>query len=305
MAKFTVEAFVEKAKNSHGNRYDYSKVTTRDEKGRVTIVCKEHGEFNQNYSNHQNGAGCPSCKAVTIGNNKRSSKQDWITNCNSLHANKYDYSNVDYKNNRTKVEIVCPEHGSFYQTPGHHLAGHGCSVCSSNENGKLKRISTQDFIDRSNEVHSGKYSYHKTLYDINRNKVVITCNLHGDFEQSPKAHLIGVGCPACNSTGFVSNKSANFYIATNGYFTKVGITNKHPNIRLANVSKSAKSDFKLIEYFNFEDGSQALALETLMLKNLRASYEQCPTWFDGSSECFIDVPLDFISDSVGKFLLTL
>lgn len=39
MAKFTVAAFVEKAKNSHGNRYDYSKVTTRDEKGRVTIVC--------------------------------------------------------------------------------------------------------------------------------------------------------------------------------------------------------------------------------------------------------------------------
>lgn len=305
MAKFTLEAFVEKAKNSHGNKYDYSKATTRDEKGRLTIICKEHGEFLQNYSNHQNGAGCPSCKAVVIGDSKRSNKQDWITNCKAVHDNKYDYSNIDYKNNRTKVEIICPEHGSFYQTPSHHLSGHGCSLCGCASVGKQKRISTEDFINRSNEVHGSKYHYHKTSYDINRNKVTITCNIHGDFEQSPKAHLIGAGCPACNSTGFISNKPANFYIATNGYLTKVGITNKHPNIRLENVNKSSKSKFELVEYFNFEDGSQALALETLMLKNLRATYEQCPTWFDGSSECFINVSPDFISNNVSKFLLAL
>lgn len=305
MAKFTVEAFVEKAKNSHGNRYDYSKVTTRDEKGRVTIVCKEHGEFNQNYSNHQNGAGCPSCKAVTTGNNKRSNKQDWINACSDFHSNKYDYSNVDYKNNRTKVEIICPTHGAFYQTPGHHLNGRGCKACGDENTGELKRLSREDFISKSNEVHGYLYKYDETVYSISRSRVVVTCKHHGNFEQLASSHLSGKGCPACNSTGFISNKPANFYIATNGYLTKVGITNKHPNIRLENVSKSSKSKFDLVEYFNFEDGSQSLALETLMLKNLRTTYEQCPTWFDGSSECFINVPPDFILNNVSKFLLTL
>ena len=231
--------------------------------------------------------------------NLKWNKEKFIETSVEIHGSLFDYSKVEWKSITSKVEIICPVHGSFWQSPDGHLNGRGSRISST------KRKTLETFITDAIKVHGSRYSYADSNYRSTHSKISITCSVHGKFYQTPASHLSGKGCPACNSTGFISNKPANFYIATNGYFTKVGITNKHPNIRLANVSKSDKSDFKLVEYFNFEDGSQALALETFMLKNLRASYEQCPTWFDGSSECFIDVPLDFISKNVSKFLLTL
>jgi hypothetical protein len=59
------------------------------------------------------------------------------------------------------------------------------------------KLDTQTFITRSNEKHNGKYDYSKTEYRNFRTKVVITCPLHGDFQQTPKNHLKGEGCPLC------------------------------------------------------------------------------------------------------------
>lgn len=237
--------------------------------------------------------------------NLRWNKDKFVEASVEIHGSLFDYSNVEWKTITSKVEIICPVHGSFWQVPDKHLNGQGCKHCRGSKISSTKRKTLEQFKIDANKLHSNKYSYEITTYRSTHTKVDILCKEHGVFKQTPASHLSGKGCPACNSTGFISNKPANFYIATNGYLTKVGITNKHPNTRLANVSKSAKSEFELIEYFNFEDGSQALALETSMLKNLRATYEQCPTWFDGSSECFINVSPDFISNNVSKFLLAL
>lgn len=48
---------------------------------------------------------------------------------NKIHDYKFDYSLVDYKNNRTKVKIICPEHGVFEQIAGNHLLGANCRKC--------------------------------------------------------------------------------------------------------------------------------------------------------------------------------
>ena len=47
----------------------------------------------------------------------------FIEKAKQIHGDKYDYSKVEYVNNRTKVCIICPEHGEFWQTPDNHLKG--------------------------------------------------------------------------------------------------------------------------------------------------------------------------------------
>lgn len=54
---------------------------------------------------------------------QRKSLDKFIEKSNEVHNNKYDYSKTNYVNNSTKVEIICPEHGSFWQRPDAHLIG--------------------------------------------------------------------------------------------------------------------------------------------------------------------------------------
>ena len=124
-----IEDFVQKAKEIHGYKYDYSKVEYKGVKTKVCIVCPEHGEFWQTPDNHINQKqGCPIC-----GGSKKLVKNDFIDKAKEIHGNKYDYSKVDYINNKTKVCIVCPEHGEFWQKPNDHLNGNGCPKCTESK----------------------------------------------------------------------------------------------------------------------------------------------------------------------------
>jgi len=108
---------------------------------------------------------------------------------------RYDYSLVDYKNSNKKVKIIYNKTGEiFEQTPHRHLNG-------APENIRLSiRKTTEQFIKESNEVHDFKFSYDKTNYVKNQIKVIITCPVHGDFNQNPLSHLQGNGCPSCNES---------------------------------------------------------------------------------------------------------
>lgn len=121
--------FIEKAKSVHGNKYDYSKVKYVNCHTKVCIICPEHGEFWQNPSDHINGSGCPKCKAEKIGNINRKGKYSFIEEAKNVHGDKYDYSKVEYTNNKAKVCIICHEHGEFWQVPCDHLKGCGCPKC--------------------------------------------------------------------------------------------------------------------------------------------------------------------------------
>ena len=63
-----------------------------------------------------------------------------------------------------------------------------------------KKINTEIFISRSIENHGDTYNYDKTIYYSNKDKVIITCKIHGDFEQTPNKHLIGRGCNECGGS---------------------------------------------------------------------------------------------------------
>lgn len=128
-------------------------------------------------------------------------KKAFIEKANKKHGGKYDYSKVEYVNSQTKVCIICPEHGEFWQTPVGHMRGRGCQKCANIRRGDTFRSNHDEFIERANEKHGGKYDYSKVEYDSAMKKVTIICPEHGEFEMTPMNHLLGQGCPKCSRRG--------------------------------------------------------------------------------------------------------
>lgn len=52
---------------------------------------------------------------------KRLDASEFIRKAHKVHGERYDYSKVCYKETHTAVEIICPKHGVFEQTPAVHL----------------------------------------------------------------------------------------------------------------------------------------------------------------------------------------
>ena len=152
MAKLTTEGFIKKAQKVHGDMYDYSKVEYVNSKTKVCIICKQHGEFWQQPSNHLHGIRCPQC-GLEIRRKKRTHSFDvFLKSAKAIHGDKYDYSKVDYINKRTPVCIVCPKHGDFWQSPSKHLAGNGCERCFRESIAKRYSMGKDKFIERANAI---------------------------------------------------------------------------------------------------------------------------------------------------------
>lgn len=191
------EKFVDLCKIKHNNTYDYSKVSYINNQTKVTIICKIHGEFQQTPHAHKRGNGCKKC---TVGRESLT-KKDFINKSNIKHNYKYDYSNVEYINNRTKVKIFCKSHGFFKQNPGQHLLGQGCRKCNQ------KKLKIFDIIEKFEKKHKQKYIYCITNDVIVSDTIKIKCPIHGIFEQKICNHFVS-GCQKCagkikNITDFI------------------------------------------------------------------------------------------------------
>ena len=198
--KNTREDFIKKAREVHDDKYDYSKVEYVNNKTKVCIVCPKHDEFWQLAKAHLQGHGCPKCKGDKVRERCVSTKEEFIKKACEKHGDKYDYSKVDYVNKRTKVCIICHEHGEFWQEANGHLQGMGCPKCGNENKGRYCRSSKEEFIKKARKVHGNKYDYTKVEYVNNYTKVCIICSkhVHGKFWQRPNHHLKGNGCPKCS-----------------------------------------------------------------------------------------------------------
>ena len=133
--RLPISEVIENFQKVHGDRYDYSKVEYVNGTTKVVIICKEHGEFLQTPRGHRQGSNCPKCKIkVPLYNNEKI-----ILEFQKVHGDRYDYSKVEYVNNKTKVIIICKEHGEFLQNTPHHSRGRGCHKCGKRK-GKRKTI---------------------------------------------------------------------------------------------------------------------------------------------------------------------
>ena len=188
----TTEEFIAKAKSIHGDKCDYSKVQYVSSHSKVTIICPDHGSFEQKPNGHLNGHGCPQC---ANGGTTKTTEQ-FIAEARKVHGYKYDYSKVEYKNSYSKVTIICPDHGSFEQSPPNHTRDRGCSACGREANKKATTKTTEQFIAEARKVHGYKYDYSKVEYKNSYSKVTIICPDHGSFEQRPSEHTRDRGHPS-------------------------------------------------------------------------------------------------------------
>jgi len=94
--------FIEKSIKIHNDKYDYSKVNYINSKTKVLIVCKKHGDFEQNPYNHIYGMGCPICGKEKSHNTQRYDTNIFIEKAKEIHNDTYDYSKVNYIDSKIK-----------------------------------------------------------------------------------------------------------------------------------------------------------------------------------------------------------
>ena len=193
---------------------------------------------------------------------------EFIEKAKQIHGTKYDYSLVNYKNNKTKIVIICSEHGKWSQVPNSHLNGKGCLICGfiSTKNKQSTTLTKEVFISRANSVHNNYYDYSKVNYVNYKTKVIITCTIHGDFEQAPYHHLRNRGCPSCSVTGFDTNKSGILYYLKilGGQAYKIGITNKSVKERF---TAAEFLSIEILKVWYYENGLDAYKEEQKILKS--------------------------------------
>ena len=192
MAKKTTNEWIDQVKLIHGDRYNYDKSKYTGSKDKLTIICKEHGEFLQAAEKHAKGQGCPRCSQK--GPKSVLNLEQWINKVSIIHDNKYDYSKCVYTRSKDKVIIICPIHGEFEQAAGEHFH-YGCIKCAN-----VYKSNTSEFIKKSNKIHNNLYNYSLVNYNNAHTKVCIVCPKHGDFWQEPNNHLNGQGCPICKAS---------------------------------------------------------------------------------------------------------
>ena len=120
---------------------------------------------------------------------KKLTTEEFVLRARKIHGNKYDYSKVNYVNNRTKVCIICPEHGEFWQTPKNHIKGQGCNKCAIKYRAENNSLTKEEFIERAKKVHGDRYDYSKVEYVNINTEVCIIDKKYGEFWQKPVYHL--------------------------------------------------------------------------------------------------------------------
>lgn len=190
----TTPEVIAKFRKKHGDKYDYSKVDFQGSHTKVTIICPDHGEFQQTPAIHIRKSGCPECGKIQKGKSRRLSPKAWIEKARAVHGDRYDYTPTVYTTNRSKVTVNCRIHGAFDILPDNHLKGSGCRICGLSSD---KQLNGFDPTKEFRAVHGDRYDYSSFIYEGSHQKSKIICPEHGPFEQSYYVHKSGHGCPEC------------------------------------------------------------------------------------------------------------
>lgn len=203
----SLESLIECSHELYGDKYTFENVECPTRNLTIEITCPIHGTFKRTTQSFLDGKECPHCVKERPKPNdirQQTAATSFVDKARAVHGDKYDYSKVEYVNNKTLVCIICPEHGEFWQSPSKHLSGHGCPQCA----GTMKKT-TEQFVEKATDIHNGKYGYSKAKYVNHLTPVTIICPEHGEFTMTPKNHLKGQGCPKCKMTRIWETRRAN------------------------------------------------------------------------------------------------
>lgn len=194
--------FINRATEKHGIEYDYSEIVYYKLTAIVkSIRCRVHGLFDKNGNQHINGGGCILCHPK--GGSNPLTLDQFKNKADKKHSNKYDYSLIlQYFGGNHIYEIICPNHNVFKLTGEAHLGGAYCPACiiekrKANPRVSTRRRSQDQFEKEAREIHGDRYNYDDTIYVNKRQKITISCSIHGSWETIGQHHLKGGGCPKC------------------------------------------------------------------------------------------------------------
>lgn len=191
------EEFIKKARKIHVDEngediYDYSKVKYVDHKTKIKIICRIHEDFDRTPTEHLQGKGCFNCKGRA--NPEKLTTEKFIEKAKIVHGDKFDYSEAEYVNSRTKITIYCKIHGILHPLPLDHLNGDRCKKCYF----ESKKYTTEEFVEKAKDVYGDLYDYSKVNYVDSKTKVKIICKIHGKFQRPAAEHLRKRGCQKCS-----------------------------------------------------------------------------------------------------------
>jgi hypothetical protein len=148
--------FISKAKEIHGDRYDYSVSQYIDSQTPIKIICSKHGIFEQPPDQHLSHCGCRNCYLDSNGNKTRKTLEEFIERANKIHNNLYRYDKFIYVNAQTKGIIICPIHGEFLQNSLSHIGIQcGCPICKKSKGEKL----IYNYLKRKNILFEPQKSF--------------------------------------------------------------------------------------------------------------------------------------------------
>lgn len=193
----TQEEFILRAKEAHGEKYDYSKVEYVNSQKHVTIICPAHGEFSQSANAHIRGQGCRQCSNGSSGDRNRLSQEEFLVRLTTLGTG-YGLEKVNYTSMDKPITLVCSDHGPFTARAGNALyRKSGCPKCARELTGLRSRKPLSYYVEKSRAVHGDRFEYLGIEYQGAAAYLRVLCRDHGEFLQLAQDHIKGVGCSKC------------------------------------------------------------------------------------------------------------
>jgi hypothetical protein len=287
--RITTGSFIERAKNIHGDSFDYSEVCYVNPKTKIKVKHNKCGSWlfirPHNHLSHE--IGCRFCATEERAKKRRGDTESFIERARKIHGDEFDYSEAYYKNARDPVKIIHKSCGKIlYVRPDNHVNKKTkCIHCRGEVANKKNTHTSEVFTKQAQKIHGDKYDYSLVDYKNAREKVIIICrNCKNTFSQTPTNHISKHntnGCPDCYSStrekiimnwldrnkikykkektfNTCKNPKTNYKLRFDFYLEDFGALLEH----------HGKQHFKLIEYFSkTEKGLEELQERDLIKKN--------------------------------------
>ncbi len=195
MKKLTTEEFIKKAREVHGDRYDYSKVEYVNASTKVCIICKEHGEFWQKPSPHTAGHGCAKCASDINAAKMRF----WTEEKCREAASRYSEMKA-FRIESKDAYNAAMKHGWLKD-----YTWLSYKIDISQKSKQRHIYSQEEIIERLRSLFGNRYSYEKVEYKAMKVPITLVCHEkdangveHGEFSMRPDNIFSGKqGCPKC------------------------------------------------------------------------------------------------------------
>ncbi len=184
--------------------------------------------------------------------------KEFIEKANKIHNNKYDYSLINYVNNRTNIKIICSIHGEFEQIPDKHTnRKQGCPNCSP-----TKKITHEYFLSETKKKYDNLFKYTNLNFKHSHDYIKIICSKHGEFKEKPYIHLKRNTCIGCK---------------------KIIVLNRY--IEECQEIHNNKYDYSLVKYTNCYNKVDIICSEHGIFKQALHSHKQG----HGCTKCGISI----------------